>query len=298
MRKIYQNFDGLELSFQCAIPEHILNMLKYAQENAKISSKNTEISLSENQIFEVLPKGLKGFTYCLDTGAAGETWGISHSNNSELWNIRVIVKSLALASHGYYKIKKKIQNFLINELNAIPPNNQKTPLERINYFNFAVDFMSPKNEFWPDVNCIKSPNKCKREYQGNISNISIFDLVLQNSEKRTPLISIGKMPNRKIIIYNKRAEITENKKPYWLDIWDINNNSDIWRVEIHAGKKELNKYGIRRFSDFENGAGDILNNILNDYRYINLDNKNLASFWRECMDSASLLPQVLEGDFK
>ena len=298
MQKIYQNFDGLDMTFQCAIPRYILNKLELAQNQAVETRKGVIITIGKSQIpVEVAHNGMRGgYTYRFDTGLDGAIWAIANQESPEQYNVKVSVKSLCLALHGYQATKERILDFLINELNAIAPENQNAPLERISRIDYCFDFLMDNN-FVPDPKCFLTHNKCKKSYQGDIPNLSPLDFICLEQGKEIQTITIGKMPNRQITIYNKAQEIKDKQKIYWWDIWGINpkeNNPNIWRVEVRAGKKELNKYQLRRFGNFEKKVGDVIINILKDYRYVipneNDTNRNrwpLAAFWQICVDSTN-----------
>ena len=80
------------------------------------------------------------------------------------------------------------------------------------------------------------------------------------------------------------------RKDYWWDIWGIKKSEfkgQIWRIEARAGKKELNKWNLRRFADFEKMAGDVISGILKDIKYTipsdtdkNITRWALAPFWQ------------------
>lgn len=297
MKKIYQNFDGLDVTFQCAIPRHIIQALKTAQQEAKDTRKGVFITIGKSQTqIEVAENGMKGgFAYRFDTGVDGAIWAIGESDDTKRWNVKVSAHSLMLALYGYEETKNKILKFLIEELNAIPPENRDAPLERVSRFDFCVDFLA-NNEFVPDPKCFLTHNRSKKRYQGNIPNIPPLDFVFVDQGRDIQTITIGKMPNRQITVYNKRREILASKKLYWWKLWGINPDEfkgNVWRVEIRAGKKELNKWNLRRFADFEKKAGDVIIALLNDYRYVipNEKDKNrnrwpLEPFWKECILSA------------
>lgn len=199
-----------------------------------------------------------------------------------------------LALNGYENTKNIILSFLIEELNAISPENSDFPLERISRFDYCFDFLA--DNFVPDAKRFLTHNRSKRRYQGNIANIPPLDFLIVDQGKNIQTITIGKMPNRQITIYNKRREIVASKKSYWWQLWELNPaeiKSDVWRVEVRAGKKELNKWNLRRFEDFEKKSGDVIISMLKDYRYVipNEKDKNRARwamepFWKECIESA------------
>jgi hypothetical protein len=299
MKKIYQNFDKMEVTFQCAIPRYLLETIKEAQQEAKQSESRNDvfIKLGTNQPYvAVAESGMKGgFTYRINTGNDGVIWAIRDSENENGWNVKASISSLMLALYGYEETKEKVLQFLVEDLKAIPPEDMGAPLERVSRFDFCIDFLA-ENNFVPDPKCFLAKNRSKKRYQGNIPNINPLDFFIIDQGKDIQTITIGMMPNRQITIYNKSREIKYSQKGYWWNLWGLNPEEikfDIWRVEIRLGKKELNKWNIRRFKDFERKAGDAIIQALKEYRYIipNLNDQNrarwpLEPFWKECIKAA------------
>lgn len=287
MIPIYNNFDSLHISFQGAVPEHIRKQLREAKEQAQKDKNAVPIKLGANKyIVSVGETGAKGgYTFVFNTEVDGETWLISDSSKTDQWNLKVSVRSLNLALRGYKKTKEKILDFLFNELEATIKR------ERISRFDYCVDFKTDKFELIPQH--IFSHNKSKRSY--NLSN----DFVISGTARTFESVRIGTMPNRQIAIYNKTKEIIASKKNYWWNLWKIEKDEfkgQIWRIEIRAGKKELNSWGIRKFEDLENKAGDVILSILNSIKYV-IPNENdsnssrwpNAPFWND-------LIKIIKGD--
>lgn len=296
MQKIYQNFDGLDVSFQCALPVRLLKRLAEAQAEAQSTRQPTIIELgNKRRSVEVAENGMKGgYAFRFDTGPDGAIWAVANNEFSNRWNVRVSVKSLCLALHGYEKTKEQMLDFLIHELGAIAPEGEDSPIERVSRFDYCVDFLATE-PFTLNPKHFLAHNKSKRKFFSDIRKKDSEPLVCVDQGKSTQTVTIGKMPNRQLTVYNKRLEIQQSRKIYWWNLWGLNPEeikSDIWRVEIRAGKKELNRYQLRRFSDFEEKAGDVILNILRDYRYIipNPDDKNrsrwpMAPFWKITINS-------------
>jgi hypothetical protein len=112
-------------------------------------------------------------------------------------------------------------------------------------------------------------------------------------------IRIGQMPNRQVVIYNKCKEINAHSKQYWWHIWELDkkalkkNDQIIWRVEIRAGKKELDKWGLKTFDDLNAKAGDVIKHIIKSIRYteplIGDDNRArwpMHPIWQESYNTA------------
>lgn len=299
MKLIYNNFDALDVSFQGALPESILNQLAEARERAQFEKREVLAELGNTKMrVMVAETGMRGgYRYRFNTGIDGEIWSIAHSTNSKNWNIRVSVSSLGLALSGYEAVRSAIIKRL-NDLNAIGPSRHdsaiinncsamdsaiknsnsansakhrviNTPLERISRFDYCFDFIMDR-AFEPLPNRFVAHQRSKRHVYGEKGLIDSYSSL---NGDRINTIRIGKMPNREATIYNKTKEIISSAKQYWWDIWDIDKKSfksgsdQIWRIEIRAGKEELNKWGLNTFEHFESKAGDVIKSILKDIRY-------------------------------
>lgn len=305
MKPIYSNFDGLDITFQCALPEHILNVLATAKKEAQEIKNDAVAQIGENDAVVLVGEtGCRGgFTYRFDTGFHGETWFIVHTLKRDGWNVKVSVKSLTLALYGYDGVKEKIINFLINDLEAVGFSriDRKTgeitdfPLERISRIDFCIDFKA--DEFIPDISAFVGKGRFKeRVLNVNDDNQDNCISEIVFSGRMAKYFRIGSMPNRQVVLYDKISDITEKRKEYWWDIWGIKKSEfegQIWRIEARAGKRELNKWNLRRFSDFEKMAGDVISAILRDIKYTipsptdkNITRWPLAPFWQEAINIA------------
>ncbi len=88
--------------------------------------------------------------------------------------------------------------------------------------------------------------------------------------RRLESVTVGKMPGRQVIIYDKRKAAIDKKAFFWFDVWGINRHTkpNVWRVELRAGKKELKERRlITTFADFECAIGDVYTDIAETVRY-------------------------------
>ena len=280
-------FDGFNITFQGFVAKYILYQLEQAQIEARCNQKPalTYLGTGNEKIpVHVAESGMRGgYSFRFDTGEDGETWAVADSGNSNRWNIRVSVKSLSLALHGYKDVKKNILNIL-KKLEAQGNLKDFSLEESISRFDYCFDFTT--DNFLINPECILAHNNTKIQFIGN------SELILK--QKDIQYARIGKMPSRQIVFYNKKNEILEKKKYYWFKLWGIkkNFNKQIWRIEIRAGKKELKLWNLKTFSDFELKAGDILLDIANSIRYVkpNYKDKNKArwknhEFWNVMINS-------------
>lgn len=279
MKLIYQNFDGLEASFQCAVPPRILAELERAKKEAQATKNPVYAEIGPNKlpvmVHETGAKG--GYTYQLSTGPDGEIWLIGDRENREHWNVRVRVRSLCLALYGFKAVKERILRTLINDLRAKgPDDNEKIPQERISRVDYCLDFLI-EGDFKPYYSNFVCGGRTKKSQFGSIPYNQIA------SGQFIDTITVGKMPNRQVTIYNKTKEITAKHKKYWLKLWGLETleiEGQIWRVEIRAGKKELNKWNLRTFDDFEEKIGDVITHTLKDFKYtVPNDNDKNQSRW-------------------
>jgi len=77
--------------------------------------------------------------------------------------------------------------------------------------------------------------------------------------------TIGKMPGRRIIVYNKRREAIRKRKWHWFDRWGLDWKRDteaVWRIEVRAGKRHLkDQWRITTFADLEATMADLKSTV-------------------------------------
>lgn len=213
MELIYNNFDGLDVTFQGMVPDYILQELEMARQQAEKDRKPVTINLGEHEIpVAVAESGMRGgYRYRFDTGLDGEIWCIAASNDPEQWNIRVSVKSLSFALYGYIGCKKRIYD-LLKKIEATGPTtiNPKTgefndiPIEAISRVDYCFDFKS--DNFLIDANCFIAHSRFNRDY--------IFPEQVISNGRNISYMRIGSMPNKQIVIYDKIREIRIKNKSY------------------------------------------------------------------------------------
>lgn len=273
MQLIYQNFDKLDVTFQTVFPPFILDQLEYAKREAQEQRKPIPIVLGDIELPVLVGEtgAIGGFSYRFSTGIDGEMWFASNSRKKDVWGIRVSVSSLGLALNGYLNTKNKIIKIL-NELcgYGIYLPNDSFPKERISRVDYCLDFRTPFFIPNPDHLIVHS---------GMGKNIY---LNISRRGRHLETLRIGQLPGKQVTIYDKIKEINVSKKYYWFDFWNLNKkefNEKIWRLEIRAGKKELDNHEIKRFSDLENNISKCLLSILRTVRYVDPTSDTNASRW-------------------
>ena len=200
----------------------------------------------------------------------GATWFFKHPNPRDPWGIRVSCKALSLALYGLGGTRAHL--FDVLDAIGIKTTPDAASISRVDY---AIDVLYPGFELDPD--CFVMHSHTNRTTQRD------FDTMRESGRSgRVTSVTIGKMPGRQVIVYDKRRELIDRKKPEW---WKIYNDireaegkslfdptdrggSQIWRTEFRAGKTYLKeKWGITTWADLDEKIGDLFMRATEDIRY-------------------------------
>lgn len=266
---LYAGFDTLEVSFQGALKSESLQILRNAKDEAAKTREDQLIEIGPGKVDGHVPAHgmIGGYAFVFDTGFMGEQWTFMDSEDTSRWNIAVKVRAANLATHSYQEIKERMQQRL-NDMGCIVLQ------ESIRRADFAMDFLMPEYfELNQDQVVAHSHSKVSShwgEKDAGSEKQNRPSTVFRG--RKLESITIGKMPGRQVIIYNKRKAAIEKQTPFWFKVWNIDprdTSKHVWRVEFRAGKKELkDKYNLRSFKDFEDSIGDVFCNTAEKVRYI------------------------------
>ena len=166
----------------------------------------------------------------------GHVIQLKRNLNRERWNAHVKIRALALATYGLNEMKARV----FSDLAAIGFSEHGVSLSRIDY---AIDFLNAGIALDPTHFVTHSRVK-KVAHKLEINTNSRG----QSYES----ITLGKNPNRQIIVYDKRGEVIAKRNPAWFEFWDIHPQDmtqTVHRVEIRLFKNELKKRELRTFDD-------------------------------------------------
>ena len=242
----------------------------------------------------VEPSGLRGgYAIRGSTGPLGEVLAFKANSNSQEWNGFAQIRAAALATYGYVGARDRLfQN--LTGMGFAPTDHS------INRMDYAVDFLAPSLALRLDGFSAHARTKARSDWGGaTLADPDRTSAVLTG--RRLESLTIGKMPGRQIIVYDKRREVISQRKLFWFAIWDIDRadpGASVWRVEVRAGKKELLRWNLRRFADVETFGGDVIRNSLDDIRYLapdqgdsNVTRQQLDPLWQ------AMVEQVERGLF-
>ena len=207
----------------------------------------------------------------VNTGICGSHIAFKASLSRDEYNGFVEISSACLLANGW---KQAIQQ----ELSHVEALGFHVVSININRVDYCIDFLdvaidiNPR-DFVAHSRVIKLPYYKSKSVNEHVKmgqdHVEVRSVSRADSVKS---ITLGKMPGRQVILYDKRAEVIESRKTYWFDAWGINRNDptrSVHRVEVRAGKKHLLKYKIRTLEDFERGIGHVLTEAVRAVRWIN-----------------------------
>ncbi|MDA5193882.1 hypothetical protein [Govanella unica] len=281
---LYAGFDTLYVAIQGALDRVDLDKLQTVRTEAQRTQTAQAIFIGPGKHdAQVHPSGQRGgFAYRLEAGPTDLVWSIKHSTDPRQWNLFAAAGSACLLTHGLDGVKAMIWR----DLKAM---GARWADHSINRIDFAMDFKVTGLEL-DYKRVLAHPHTGIRNYLGDKSEDS--QIAFGSRGRQVESITIGKMPGRQVIIYDKRREAIKRNKLYWFDVWDIDPNDrsfDVYRVEFRAGKKHLkDQWQLSTFEDIENSIGDVFHMAAEKIRYLdseqkdsNVSRQTLHPFWLE-----------------
>lgn len=282
---LYSGFDQFDVAFQGALSLDALEHLAKAKQQAKQTGEPALVTLGPGRVdMHVADHGMRGgFAYVCDTGPTGEKWFFKKSSSRSDWNIFASVHSQALICEPLAAIFDSLRQTLANMGAAVG-------MESINRIDFAMDFLAPG--FALDHTQFVAHRRTKIRPYWSEKPTDENQPAAVFAGRACESVTIGKMPNRQIIVYDKRRDSIDKGKRYWFKVWGIDPkdaSQEVWRVELRAGKQHLKEaWGIRSFADVEASIGDVLKATLEDVRYLavsqsdsNVTRQTIHPLWEE-----------------
>lgn len=286
---LFAGFDALYVAFAGALRPEEFDTLEKARDEAQKREERvlTKIGPGQVDVYVLGHGGKGGYAFIIDTGPLGGIWKFKHNTDASKWNIFVEPSATMLLAYDYIGTRDKLWEFL-DSIGATITDHS------INRVDFAMDFQTQgfelhQEQFVAHSHTKVAPHWGKKEKQVDLNQPSA---VLRG--RRLESVTIGKLPGRQIIVYDKRRQAIEIQKYFWFKVWKIDRHdqsAEVWRLEIRAGKKELkNKYQIRTFDDLEASIGDVVLNTFDAIKYLNdqqsdtnVSRQTLHPLWRQAL---------------
>ena len=296
-RVVHQGFDTLDLAIKGALAEPVLEQLEAAREIAETTQREQIVTIGQaGQRFLVQPHGQRGgYRYVLTNGPTGAIFSIKANPDPDEWNLFISVRAACLLTKRYEGAKQWLFDTIIGMGGVIRDHS-------VNRLDYAVDILA--TDFTLDMANFVAPGHAKISAHWE-SEHSIGD----NGEPIQPVIrggrfetvTIGKMPRRQVILYDKRRAAIDKKEPHWFEEWGVDRNDpgqQVWRVEIRAGKKALEKGHIKRnFDAIDTDFPAFLHRAMQEIRYVTGKNEHsnvsravTHPLWEAAADALHRLP--------
>lgn len=294
---LYRGFDGLDVSFTACLAPDALRILREAKSRAEKVTRPVVVQFGPGGFaLELAETGARGgYKFRGNSGHLGGTWFIKDRSVPEAGNIRVSIHSETLAIHGL----QRTQDHIRAELARMGATFTDESVSRV---DFAMDFMMHSYDKMDPAKFVCHARTHIREHAINTSDHNPDEMIVSWTGRRVTSVTIGKMPGRQVIIYDKRAEAISKGKDHWFDIWKIpkfDDTKQIWRVEVRFGKTFLSERArIFTFQDLGESIRKEILSTLNAIRYTcrisestNVTRASLDPLWHAAKAEAS---QVLE----
>lgn len=298
METLYRGFDGLDVSFQGQISDQLCKALLIAKDKAQHFHKAALVEWNGLRMAVSESGARGGYAFAASTGPFGATWFFKKPNAHDPWGVRVSCNSFNLATNGLGQARAELYRTL--ELLGIDVPARGESIGRVDY---AIDILAP--DFTLDPGHFVMHSNASRA-----DHLEISDISTHGHSGRVTSVTVGKMPGRQVIIYDKRAEVIAKHKVGWWEIWDAARaqnaapalvrddptNSRIWRIELRAGKHHLKeRWNVRHWRDLDNRFGDIATQTLDAIRHARPSLDSNRSRWPES-DLWQLVRRETESD--
>lgn len=263
-------------------------MLEAAKEEAAARQEPVLREIGPGQVpAHVEASGLRGgYAFRLSTGPLGEVLAFKANSDPRQWNLFASIRASALAAYGMEAARQN----LLDRLQAMGCTVTGHAVNRVDY---ALDFWMQGFELSHERFVCHPRTKVALHHGAKESDRDRPSMVARG--RKLESITIGKMPGRQVIVYDKRRAAIEQRKLFWFEVWGLDRedrSGDVWRVELRAGKKELkDKWGLRSFEDIDSHIGDVLRHALDEVRCVlpsptdsNISRAELDPLWQATID--------------
>lgn len=296
MKVLYAGFDTIAVAFKGAFPPETIDLLKSARDAAAERQEAMLVKIGPGQAaILVESSGLRGgYAIRGDTGPLGEVLAFKANTNRQEWNGFAQIRASALATLGYHGARDQLFERLAQMGFVVTDHS-------VNRIDYAVDFLVPGFALRLD-GFVAHPRTKVRPHWGVADATDPNQPSAVLTGRQLESVTVGKMPGRQIIVYDKRREVIAKRKPFWFTVWGVepaDRNASIFRIEVRAGKKELKEgWNIRTFADVETVGGDAIRHALEEVRYLAADqsDSNVTRQWLDPLWQA-MIGEVERGLF-
>ena len=273
---MHRGFDTLDLAIKANISQDLYARL--AEAKATAEEERRDVLFKYNGVrMHLKSHGGRGYAFILSQGPHGANWSFKKPNPKDPWGIRVSIGSECLALLSLGGARDQLERTA--EALGIKYGSNDISIARA---DVCVDILAP--DFAPNPDHFVAQAAMRRR-----DHFEPIEKSVNGKSGRVTSVTLGKMPGRQVILYDKRAEVIARHKTYWWVIWreelarqkrqrvvpqDVRfdpkdpDSSRVWRVEMRAGKRLLKeRWGIRTWLDLFDRFGDVVRQIGEMIRY-------------------------------
>lgn len=268
---LYSGFDSLDIAFKGAFSPSVLDALETARLAAEVTEKDHPAQLG----IKALPVLVKatgrrgGFRYVFDNGPTGAIFAAKANSSQTDWNLFVSLRAACLLTRGYDGAKVWLHE-------TLQGMGFRVAAVSVNRFDYAIDILA--SDFTLDIANFLAPGQAKARAHWSkeappSKDANAPKAVLRGRQYESA--TIGSMPNRQVILYDKRREAIDKNNLHWFEVWKVDlhdPSARVWRVEIRAGRDALAKLmPFRTYDAIEAHAKPFLIKAASDIRYLDAD---------------------------
>jgi hypothetical protein len=289
---LYAGFDSVYVALQGAFPVETIESLKAARERAAEARESLLVRIGpEGEAMHLAESGLRGgFAFRGDTGPLGEMLAFKANPGPGEWNGFASIHARTLATLGFDAAREQ----LLARLDRMGFTVHGHSVNRIDY---AADFLAPGFVLRPQDFIAHARTKKLEHWSrpglAKASDPNHPSAVLTGRHVQS--VTIGKMPGRQVIVYDKRAEAVAKRNPFWFKRWGIDPadaSAEVHRIEVRAGKQHLKeRWHLSTLAEVDEAIGDVIRHALADIRYIasgqtdkNVTRLHLDPLWQAMID--------------
>ncbi len=209
MELLHKGFDAIDLAYPYHLPKKHIEKLERVKAHS-LEQNDSCVAELNGVKFKVAPTGARGgYAFRCHTGRLGEVWFFKKHSRRDQWGIRVSVSAIQCALRGLNGVKEHLE-ITLSKLGVAFLSGA----ESIARIDFAMDFLLPDFE-------LVSDNFVMNSRFGKMKHASLNEYKEAGTSGRTTSVTVGKNPNRQLIIYDKRAEVLTKRKDHWLEVWNL-----------------------------------------------------------------------------
>jgi hypothetical protein len=150
-----------------------------------------------------------GYAYRCDTGPTGAIWFFSKNQKATNWNIRVSMRSNALASMGLGAVRAELYRFL----EAIGAAVGGESISRVDY---CQDFLADEIAEATGTPFVLVPDAfVMHSHTSRSDHADDAGMKMHGVSGRYTSVTCGAVTGRQIIVYDKSTEVRRKQKHEW-----------------------------------------------------------------------------------